>query len=130
MPEKKYGEYIKSLSFQDYGEGYYRQGVRMDGEFLCGLNTHIQYGVYLEPGKMGEAHRIDLKAQTGIHTNFKSYINILGSYGNMNTDAGGGLATGWTNSGTSSLSIVASYLGAGYGNAQRFSITGAGQGIY
>jgi len=54
MAETKYGEYIKKLTFQDYGPGFYRQGVRMDGEFLCGLDVNITYGTYREAGKMGK----------------------------------------------------------------------------
>ncbi len=93
------------------------------------LNVHLSYGLS-RSGKMGEPHKLDLKAQTIVHTYVKHLINALGSIGNMNTDGGGGLATGWTNSGCSSLSIQTSYLGAGYGNSQRFSITGASQALY
>jgi hypothetical protein len=52
MTETKYGRYVKSLSFHDYGPGFYRQGTKMDGEFL-GLGAHIQYGTYWAAGKMG-----------------------------------------------------------------------------
>ena len=53
MAATKYGEYVKSLSFKDYGMGCYRQGTMMDSEFL-GLDIHIQYGAYWTAGRMGK----------------------------------------------------------------------------
>jgi hypothetical protein len=53
MATTKYGKYVKSLSFQDYGQGGHRQGAVMDGKFL-GLDVHIQYGAYWTAGKMGK----------------------------------------------------------------------------
>lgn len=52
MAEKKYGKYVKSLSFSDEGQGFYRQGVKMGRDFL-GQDIHIQYGTYREAGRMG-----------------------------------------------------------------------------
>lgn len=52
MAETKYGQYVKSLSFNDDGPGFYRQGTKMTGEFL-GLDVHIQYGTYWTAGRMG-----------------------------------------------------------------------------
>ncbi len=53
MAETKYGHLIKSLSFQDYGPGLYRQGTEMNGEFL-GYDVNVQYGTYWAAGKMGK----------------------------------------------------------------------------
>jgi hypothetical protein len=62
MAATRYGKYIKSLSFEDRGQGGFRQGVVMDGRFL-GLDAHISYGAYWTAGKMrqgdGKAHRHD-----------------------------------------------------------------------
>ena len=52
MVKTKYGNYVKSLSFQDFGQGGFRQGTEMTGEFL-GLDVHIKYGAYWTPGRMG-----------------------------------------------------------------------------
>lgn len=93
------------------------------------LNCHLSYGL-ARPGKAGEYHLFNLAGKTAIHTDVKSLINILETYGNMNTDGGGGVATGWVNSGCSGLSVTTSHLGAGYGNEQRFAITGASQQFY
>ncbi len=53
MAVTKYGQYVKILSFRDYGLGLYRQGTEMSGEFL-GLDVHIQYGTYWAAGRMGK----------------------------------------------------------------------------
>jgi len=53
MAATKYGKFVKSLSFQDRGQGGFRQGAVMDGKFL-GLDVHIQYGAYWTAGKMGQ----------------------------------------------------------------------------
>jgi len=53
MAETKYGKYIKSLPpFQDYGLGDYRQGIKMDGDFLE-LDVHVEFGAYWTAGRMG-----------------------------------------------------------------------------
>ena len=52
MAAKKYGEYVKSLMFENYDTGGYRQGTVMDGKFL-GLDVHIQYGAYWTASRMG-----------------------------------------------------------------------------
>ena len=52
MSATKYGEYVKSLSFEDRGQGCCRQGTVMDGKFL-GLDVHIEYGACWTAGKMG-----------------------------------------------------------------------------
>ena len=49
----KYGEYIRSLSFQDYGPDSYRQGTRVTGEYL-GLDVHVEFGTYWSAGKTGK----------------------------------------------------------------------------
>ena len=53
MAATKYGEYVKSLSFKDYGMGGYRQGTVMGSGFL-GLDVHVQYGAYWTAGRMGK----------------------------------------------------------------------------
>jgi hypothetical protein len=50
----KYGQFLKKITFQDYGPGYYRQGAKMDANFL-GQNAHIQLGTYWAAGKYGQA---------------------------------------------------------------------------
>ena len=53
MAATKYGQYIKSLpSFQDYGLGDYRQGIKMDCDFLE-LDVHVEFGAYWTAGRMG-----------------------------------------------------------------------------
>jgi hypothetical protein len=52
MAETKYGKYVKSLVFKDYGPGSYRQGTVMDGDFL-GMDAQIEFGAYWAAGKMG-----------------------------------------------------------------------------
>ncbi|OGO07517.1 MAG: hypothetical protein A2Y92_04115 [Chloroflexi bacterium RBG_13_57_8] len=54
MAKTKYGHLIKGLSFKDYGPGLCRQGTEMNGDFL-GYDVNIQYGVYWNAGKMGQA---------------------------------------------------------------------------
>jgi hypothetical protein len=64
-------------------------------------------------------------------THYCQFIqNLLGSFGNMNTDAGGGVPTGWTNSGASSPSVTTSHLGGGYGNEWRFTLSDSGDYVY
>ena len=53
MAKTKYGEYVKSLTFKDYGPGLYRQGTKMNGAFL-GYDVHMQYGTYWAAGKTGK----------------------------------------------------------------------------
>jgi hypothetical protein len=53
MAENKYGQYLKKLTFKDYGPGFYRQGAEMDGQFL-GQSAHVQLGTYWTAGKMGQ----------------------------------------------------------------------------
>jgi uncharacterized RmlC-like cupin family protein len=53
MAKTKYGDYIKSLTFQDYGPGSYRQGTIITPEFL-GLDVHIEFGTFWVGGKMGK----------------------------------------------------------------------------
>ena len=53
MAATKYGDYIKSLSFQDYGPGSYKQGTKISGDYL-GLDVHVEYGTYWSAGRIGE----------------------------------------------------------------------------
>jgi len=53
MAATKYGKYVKSLQFQDPGQGCFRQRAVMDGRFL-GLDVHIQYGACWTAGKLGK----------------------------------------------------------------------------
>jgi hypothetical protein len=53
MAATKYGEYVKSLSFENYEQGGFRQGVEMDSKFL-GIDAHVVYGAYWVAGKMGK----------------------------------------------------------------------------
>jgi len=54
MVKTKYGQYIKSFSFQDYGPGRSRQGTELTGEFL-GYDVNVQYGAFWSAGKIGRA---------------------------------------------------------------------------
>jgi len=53
MAKTKYGDYVKSLTFKDYGPGLYRQGTEMNGAFL-GYDVHMQYGTYWSAGRTGK----------------------------------------------------------------------------
>lgn len=53
MAETKYGHYVKSLSFKDYGLGPNRQGTKMTAEFL-GLDVNVEIGTYGTAGRMGK----------------------------------------------------------------------------
>lgn len=56
MVETKYGQYVKTLTFDHEGHGLYRQVTSVSGaEF--GLDFHVRYGAYWAAGKMGvESH--------------------------------------------------------------------------
>ncbi|OGO30792.1 MAG: hypothetical protein A2Z29_03845 [Chloroflexi bacterium RBG_16_56_11] len=54
MAKTAYGHFIRSFSFQDFGPGLYRQGTRMNGEFL-GFDVCIEYGTFYAAGKVGRA---------------------------------------------------------------------------
>lgn len=54
MAKTKYGHFIKSFSFKDYGPGDFRQGTKMAGDFL-GYDVCIEYGTFYAAGKMGKA---------------------------------------------------------------------------
>jgi hypothetical protein len=43
MAKRKYEQYVKGLNYTDGGFGSFRQGVRMDSEFL-GMDVCIEYG--------------------------------------------------------------------------------------
>ncbi len=105
---------------------------------LC--DAYVSYS-NVRSGKPSEAHYIDLFAsriqQTKSaasdlpETNYAQFIqNILGAFGNCDNDGGGGVATGWTNSGGSSLSIDTSHLGGGYNDEQRVTLSDSGDSIY
>lgn len=71
MAVTKYGKYVKKLNFTDYGPGFFRQGVKMDGEFL-GLPVNIEYGCFWSAGKIG-------KEPFGPHKhNFNQVLYFLG----------------------------------------------------
>jgi hypothetical protein len=53
MAATKYGQYIKTLEFKDYGKYHYRQGTVMDSAFL-GLDCHIQYGAFWSATRLGK----------------------------------------------------------------------------
>lgn len=53
MAEKKYGRYVKKLSFRDDGPGLYRQVTKISGKSL-GLDVHIEYGTYWAAGSLGK----------------------------------------------------------------------------
>ncbi len=45
MAKKRYGKYIKKLSFKDEGPGFYRQIAKINGKSL-GVNAQMEYGTY------------------------------------------------------------------------------------
>lgn len=52
MTDTKYGHMVKKIpAFKDYGPGYYRQGIEMNGEFL-GYDLNIRYGTFYNAGKL------------------------------------------------------------------------------
>jgi len=53
MAEKKYGKYVKKLSFRDGGPGFYRQVASVSGKSF-GLDFNIEYGAYWAAGNMGK----------------------------------------------------------------------------
>ncbi len=54
MISTRYGQYIKTLTFQDSGLGFFRQGAELNGDLL-GQNAHIKLGTYWSAGKTGRA---------------------------------------------------------------------------
>jgi hypothetical protein len=50
MTKTKYGDYFKTLSFQDYGPGDFRQGTKISSENL-GLDVCCEFGTYWVAGK-------------------------------------------------------------------------------
>ena len=52
MAKKKYGKYIKKLSFTDEGPGFYRQIAKVNGNSV-GVNVQVEYGIYAAAGKVG-----------------------------------------------------------------------------
>jgi uncharacterized RmlC-like cupin family protein len=50
MANTKYGHYIKSLSFNDYGHGDFRQGTKITSDYL-GLDVCVEFGAYWVAGK-------------------------------------------------------------------------------
>ena len=88
-------------------------------------NMKIVLGQGREFGKDG--HVILLNAQTTTEADVTIQENLLGSAGGFETDGGGGVATGWTKSGTVTTSIVASFLSGG-GNCQNLSWGAADSG--
>lgn len=54
MAGKKYGKYVKKLSFRAEGPGFYRQIAKINGK-SAGVNAQVEYGTYAAAGRMGEA---------------------------------------------------------------------------
>jgi hypothetical protein len=52
MPENKYQDLFKIMTFKDEGPGSFSQGMEM-GKSFHGMNVHIHYGVYGRTGPMG-----------------------------------------------------------------------------
>ena len=80
--------------------------------------------------KGGEPHRVVITGSVHDDAQVTVMHNILGSNGACGTDAGSGIATGWTNDGGSSASVDTSHLGGGYGNEQRITLSDSGDSIY
>lgn len=60
MAARKYEKYVRPLKFFDDGYGSFRQGTRMDSEFL-GMDVIIEYGTYWSAGKMGKEPHVPHK---------------------------------------------------------------------
>jgi uncharacterized RmlC-like cupin family protein len=50
MADTKHGHYIKRLSFQDYGHGDFRQGTKVNSDYL-GLDVCFEFGTFWTAGK-------------------------------------------------------------------------------
>jgi len=50
MTAIKYGHLMKEFVFQDYGNGDFRQGTKMNGSFF-GFDICLEYGSYWSAGK-------------------------------------------------------------------------------
>ena len=55
MARTKYGEYVKSLSFKDYGPGLYRQGTEMNDDPDLLPARAVLGRAYLDAGEAGRA---------------------------------------------------------------------------
>ena len=53
MTGGKYGHYVKTIPFQDYGAGSFRQGAKLNGTFF-GLDVDIQFGTFWSAGNINE----------------------------------------------------------------------------
>jgi hypothetical protein len=54
MAKNKYGKYVKKLSFEYKGSGFFRQIARLNGKSV-GVSAQVEYGTYVSAGRMGEA---------------------------------------------------------------------------
>jgi len=99
------------------------------GKLFTFPNMLINYNPN-HPFNSSDAHTIDISFQTGVEPTQQE--NLLGTSGQFETDAGGGIATGWLETGAlAAKSVAASHL-AGEGNAQLMEVSGADPdaGIY
>jgi uncharacterized RmlC-like cupin family protein len=53
MTASKYSHYVKSIPFQDYGAGSFRQGAKLNKDFFS-LDVDIQFGTFWSAGKINE----------------------------------------------------------------------------
>jgi hypothetical protein len=72
MTYLKYGNYIKTLSFENEVPDSHLQGIKMNSVPLEGLNAHIQYGICSTPGEKGR------DAQASYVHNFDALLLFIG----------------------------------------------------
>ncbi len=53
MAKRKYGKYVKKLTFKSEGPGFFRQITKLNGKSV-GVNAQVEYGTYTAAGRMGK----------------------------------------------------------------------------
>jgi len=67
-----YAHYVKTIPFQDYGQGSFRQGTKLNSQFF-GLDVDIQLGTFWSAGKVNEGLEV-----THVH-DFNQVILLIGA---------------------------------------------------
>jgi len=70
MAETKYGSYLKSLTFKDYGMDDFRQGTKFNADFL-GVDVCVEFGTYWAAGK-----KVPFQSQT---SDYNEVLLFMGS---------------------------------------------------
>lgn len=98
------------------------------GKLVTLTNMFLKY-FPVQPFNTNDVHKVNIEMQTAVEPTFVE--NLYGTDGEFSTDAGSGIATGWSEASTlAAKSVTTSHL-AGMGNAQAMTITGgSAAGIY